>query len=424
VQVSARDRVRVGAATTRRLLPLFACVLIVMLGVGITLPVLPLYVERLALGSGASERLVGIHIGMLTAAYPMTQLVFAPLWGRLSDRLGRLPLIVVGIIGFALSQLLFGIASGVALLYLARLAGGALSSALLPVAAAYVADATTPDHRAHGMSWLNAAVGVGTLVGPAIGGFASGADVHLRAWGDHLRIDAFSVPFCLASALAIVALVLALIRIPGTRVRSDVSEQLVDSAWSSASWLLVAAGAGYLAITLFEATFSLFAIGLGFRTADVGAAFAVCGGTMLIAQLGGPALVEKHGESRTIAIGFGSMSLGMLGLVVASGRVAVFAAIAMLGAGMALLGPSLASVLSRRRSQGVGAMMGLQQSAQSVGQIVGAVLGVILFGWSTRAPYVTGAVILVIAGLAVWSRQRSSASVSTAIAKRPRRISP
>ncbi len=387
-------------------MPLLACVLIVMIGVGITLPVLPLYVERLALGSGASQRVVGIHIGLLTAAYPMSQLVFAPLWGRLSDRLGRPPLIVVGIVGFALSQLLFGIANGVGLLYTARLIGGALSSALLPVAAAYVADATEPDHRARGMISLNTAVGVGTLVGPAIGGFSSRTDVHVVVWGEHLRVDAFSIPFFLASGLAIVALGLALTRLPKSHARADVSEPGGGNPPSSATLLLIAAAAGYLAITMFEATFSLFAAGLGFQTAEVGAAFTVCGGTMLLAQLGGVALVERHGEARTIAIGFGFMSIGMAGLVVATAHLIVFAAIATLGAGMALLGPSLASVLSRQGSRRVGGTMGFQQSAQSLGQVAGSMLGVVLFGWSARAPYITGAIILMLAGLALWGRHR------------------
>ena len=380
-----------------------------MIGVGITLPVLPLYVERLALGSGASRQLTGIHIALLTAVYPMTQLVFAPLWGRLSDRLGRRPLIVLGILGFALSQLLFGVATGMGLLYTARAAGGALSSALMPVASAYVADATTADHRARGMTWLNTAVGVGTLVGPAIGGFSSRTGIHVRMWGEHFTVDAFSIPFFLAASLGVVALGVALTRLPRTHPRAILSESGDNHSASSAALLLVAAVAGYLAITMFEATFSLFAASLGFQTAQVGAAFTVCGGSMLVAQFGGIALVERYGEPRTIAVGFGLMSVGMAGLVVATASPIVFAAIATLGAGMALLGPSLASVLSRQRSRRVGRTMGFQQSAQSLGQVAGSMLGVVLFGWSARAPYVTGAIILTIVGLALWrSRPMSS----------------
>ena len=378
-----------------------------MIGVGITLPVLPLYVERLALGAGASRRLVGIHVGLLTAAYPLTQLFFAPLWGRLSDQIGRRRLIVVGIVGFVASQLLFGLANGLWVLYAARLFGGALSSALLPVAAAYVADSTRSIHRARGMMSLSSAVGVGTLVGPAIGGFASRTDVHVRVWGDHFLLDAFSVPFILASGFALVALVIALTRLPATRLQVEPSEQHHDlEPAMSTALLLGATAAGYLAITMFEATFSLFASGLGFQTAEVGAAFTICGGTMLLAQLGGVALVERHGESRTIALGFVLMSLGMAAFVIATTLSFVFAAIGALGAGMAMLGPSLASALSRHGSRRVGGALGLQQSAQSIGQVAGSVLGVFLFGWSTRAPYVIATAILVVAGIALWNRRR------------------
>lgn len=386
-----------------------ACVAIVMVGVGITLPVLPLYIERLALGRGGSERLVAIHIGFLTAAYPLTQLLCAPLWGRLSDRVGRPPLIVIGIAGFAVSQFLFGIARGVALLYAARLVGGALSSALLPVAAAYVADRTSPDRRARGMSWLNSSAGVGTLVGPAIGGFASRTDLHVRAWGEHLRIDAFSIPFFLAAGLAVVALAVAASRISSEHEQVEHANEVETGAASATGLLLIAVAAGYLAITLFEATFSLFAVALGLTTADVGVAFTVCGATMLAVQIGGAALVEQQGEPRTVVIGLASMSIGMAALTVATARLSVFAAIALLGAGMALLGPSLASLLSRPRSRHVGAALGIQQSAQSVGQIAGSLLGVMLFGWSARAPYVTGAVVLVVAGFALWGGRRRPA---------------
>ena len=388
-------------------MPLLTCVLIVMIGVGITLPVLPLYVERLALGSGANRGRVGLHIGALTAAYPMMQLVFAPLWGRLSDRIGRRWLIILGIVGFAASQFLFGIANGLGVLYAGRLVGGALSSALLPAASAHIADVTRSGRRVRGMMSLSSAVGVGTLVGPAIGGLASRADVHVRAWGDHLRVDAFSVPFFLAAGLAIVALVIALARLPATHLRSELVEPEAESVPSASPALLLgAAAAGYLAVTMFEATFSLFAADLGFHTAEVGAAFTICGATMLVAQVAGVALVERHGEPRTIAFGFVLMSAGMAVFVVATSRTVVFAAVAALGAGMALLGPSLASALSRHGSERVGRAMGLQQSAQSLGQVAGAMIGVLLFGWSDRAPYVTATIILMIAGALLWNRRR------------------
>lgn len=101
-----------------------------MIGLGITMPVLPFYVERLALAEGVSRQSVVMHVGLLTGVHALGQLVFAPLWGRLSDRTGRRPLILIGIAGYVIAaQVLFGLATSLWLLYTARILGGILSSA-------------------------------------------------------------------------------------------------------------------------------------------------------------------------------------------------------------------------------------------------------------------------------------------------------
>ena len=120
----------------KRLFILLACLFVVMIGLGITQPVLPFYVERLALGAGASRKAVAMHVGLITGVFALGQLLFAPVWGRLSDRTGRRPLLLIGIAGYAVAQILFGLATSLWLLYAARILGGILSSATLPVAAA------------------------------------------------------------------------------------------------------------------------------------------------------------------------------------------------------------------------------------------------------------------------------------------------
>lgn len=165
------ERTRKGSvAIGNQLFVLLACVFVVMIGLGITMPVLPFYVERLALAEGATSQSVVIHVGLLTGVYALGQLVFAPVWGRVSDRTGRRPLIVIGIAGFIVAQVFFGLATSLWLLYAARILGGVLSSATLPVSAAYVADLTTDEERGRGMAWLGTAVSLGFVVGPALGG--------------------------------------------------------------------------------------------------------------------------------------------------------------------------------------------------------------------------------------------------------------
>ena len=174
---------------------LLACLFVVMIGFGITLPVLPFYVERLALADGASRRQVVMHVGLLTGVYALMQLIFAPIWGRLSDRTGRRPLVLIGIGGYVLAQILFGLATSLSLLYAARILGGIMSSATLPVAAAYVSDSTTDEERGHGMAWFGTAVSLGFVVGPALGGMLTHRDLHFVLRYGHLTIDSFSVSF-------------------------------------------------------------------------------------------------------------------------------------------------------------------------------------------------------------------------------------
>ena len=107
----------------RRLFVLLASLFVVMIGFGITLPVLPFYVERLAQAEGATPRAVVMHVALLTAAYPLGQLVFAPVWGLWSDRTGRRPLLLMGMAGYVIAQILFGLATSLWLLYVARMLG-------------------------------------------------------------------------------------------------------------------------------------------------------------------------------------------------------------------------------------------------------------------------------------------------------------
>ncbi len=126
----------------KRLLVLLACLFVVMIGYGIAMPVLPFYSERLALTGSASRQSLPIHIALLTSIYALAQFIFAPVWGRWSDKIGRRWILLIGITGSAVAMILFGVSTSLRMLYIARVIGGILSSATLPAAAAYVADVT------------------------------------------------------------------------------------------------------------------------------------------------------------------------------------------------------------------------------------------------------------------------------------------
>ncbi len=397
----------------RRLFALLACLFVVMIGLGITLPVLPFYVERLALAEGATRREVVMHVALLTAAYPLGQLVFAPLWGRWSDRLGRRPLLLMGIAGYVVAQFLFGLATSLWLLYAARMLGGMLSSATLPVSAAYVADATTEEERGRGMAWLGTATSLGFVVGPAIGGILARRDVHVTARFGHLLIDGFSIPFFTAAALGLCALAAAIRWLP-----ESLSAQAPRSTREEPEpdWRTLVRGLGPLlglalvaqfALAMFEATFALHAQAiLGYGPTDVGAVFVVCGLVMAVFQVGASGLLAgRVDEMGQIGVGFGLMGTSLAVLMLPRTTVSILALVGLLALGMALIAPNLSALISRRGgSRCAGTALGAQNAANSLAQAAGPLVGGALFVWQMSAPYVlSGGVLVAIALVIGWN---------------------
>lgn len=180
--ISHRDRL-----TPLQFFLLMASVFTVYVGYGIVLPVLPFLLERL-LGDEARFS-VAWHTGMIAGIYMLALFVFAPLWGRVSDRFGRRPVILLGLGGCVAALLLFGVADSLWLAYLARALGGVLVSAVLPVALAYVSDTSGHETRARRFAWMTAATTLGFLLGPILGG-----------WLIDVPNAVFSLPFFVVAA--------------------------------------------------------------------------------------------------------------------------------------------------------------------------------------------------------------------------------
>ncbi len=381
-----------------------------MIGFGITLPVLPFYVERLAQAEGATRRAVVMHVALLTAAYPLGQLVFAPMWGRWSDRMGRRPLLLMGIAGYVIAQILFGLANSLWLLYAARILGGILSSATLPVSAAYVADATTEGERGRGMAWLGTATSLGFVVGPALGGLLVRRDLHFTARYGHLMFDGFSIPFFAAAALGLFTFAAAMRWLPESLPAHAPRSRSEEPDWRtlvrSLSPLLGLAFVAQFALAMFEATFALHAQAiLNYGPAEVGAVFVVCGLVMAVFQVGASGLVAgRVGEMGQIGMGFALMGTSLGVLMMPRRTFAVLALVALLALGMALIAPNLAALISTRGgSRRAGTALGAQNAANSLGQASGPVVGGALFVWQMNAPYVlSGGVLVAIALVIVW----------------------
>ena len=395
----------------KRLFVLLACLFVVMIGFGITLPVLPFYVERLALAEGVTPEAIVMHVTLLTAVYPMGQLVFAPIWGRWSDRTGRRRLLLMGLAGYVIAQILFGLATSLWLLYAARILGGILSSATLPVSAAYVADATTEGERGRGMAWLGTATSLGFVVGPALGGLLARRDLHITARYGHVVIDGFSIPFFAAAGLGAVTLAAAIRwlpeSLPAHARRSGSAEPDLRTLVRSLSPLLGLAFVAQFALAMFEATFALHAQAvLDYGPAEVGAVFVVCGLVMAIFQVGASGfLAGRVAELTQIGIGFALMGTSLAVLMMPRGMASVLALVGVLALGMAFISPNLAALISTRGgSRRAGTALGAQNAANSLGQASGPLVGGALFIWQMNAPYMlSGGALVAIALVIGWA---------------------
>jgi len=412
----------------KHLFVLLACLFVVMIGFGITLPVMPFYVERLALEAGATQQSIVLHVTLLTGVYSLMQLVFAPLWGRWSDRIGRRPLILIGLAGYVIAQVMFGLSTSLGLLYIARIVGGILSSATLPVSAAYVVDLTTNEERSRGMAWLGTAASLGVVVGPAIGGLLSQQDLHFNWSVGHIKVDSFSIPFFAAALLGLLTLLAALrwlpeslpkTSAPETTLAKDTNEKTKVSGRALLKTLfplLALTLAGQFALTMFEGTFALFAQAkFNFGPAEVGYVFVVCGLVMTVFQVAAVGfLAGKISEMIQIGVGFALMGAGIALLATAQTKFLVFAFVGLLSLGMAFIAPNLSALVSKRGGERhAGASLGIQNAANSLGQSVGPLLGGVLFIWQTNAPYLlSGAVLIALAFGIAWKIYRAGAMPS------------
>ena len=389
----------------RRLMVLFACLFVAMIGFGITLPVLPFYAERMALRAGASAADIAIQVGLLTAIYPLAQLLFAPLWGHWSDALGRRRLVLVGIGGAAVAQLGFAFAGSLGALYGARALGGLLSSAIFPAAAGYVADATDERQRARGMAWLGTASSLGAVVGPALGAMLTRTGLVARYTDGGSA--GFALPFIAAAALGALSFAAAFAWLPESRAATESTggkphplatlRQLGSGPLRALLMLVIA---GQFGLALFEATFALYARRMWkFGPGEVGAAFMVCGLVMSVAQTGAVALVGRRvGQLTMIAVGFVLVGVSLGVLPTAEGLAAVLFIIAAMALGIALITPSLTALIASHGGAQSGSALGIQSSATSFGQLGGTLLGGALLGWRMEAPYIIAAILLGVLG--------------------------
>ena len=325
---------------------MFLSIFIVGLGFSIIMPVLPFYVTSM----GASA----FQLGLLITVYALCQFIFAPLWGSYSDRIGRRPILIVGIIGFSLTFILMGLATRLWMLFAARIAGGVLSCAALPTAMAYVGDTTTDEKRAASMGLVGASMGMGMIFGPAIGGLLSAHSIAL--------------PFLFAGALAAVNAIMVILSVKESLPPEKRSQQrqinIIPPFWDGIKSIMFVLFAVIFLISIAEAmhqsTFALFMNGrLGLGARDIGWAFVAGGiGSVLVQGILVSRVIDRLGEEKTVQIGIAVIGLSFILFLNAMSLTHAILFMALYAGGIGLVRPSITTAVSRRTDMAQGKIHG------------------------------------------------------------------
>ena len=376
-----------------RLGALMAVAFVCTLGEFLVVALLPFYAQRY----GASD----VEVGVLVSAFAVASMAAAPLWGRLADRSGRRPALLLGLLVSAAGYVLFGVAQSLELLLLGRLVQGA-GAGTVPVVFAYIADSVSGERRAEGIGWVTAVTSSAAMVGPAVGGFA--AQVHPAG------------PGALAAALSLAAAVFARFRLPesrpgGVESHPDETRYSILGAVGRVAvqplrplnlliWIYAAGQVGMAGMT------AIIGLYLGRRfgvdESNIGLFFFYLGGLSIVFRvlvLG--RAVRRWGEVAVLRAGAVSFGVGLVAIPFATGPWTLGAAIFLVPLGTSLLFPCTTSQVSKRApgSGVVGQVLGVQQACGNASKIAAPLVAAYLFQEaSPEVPFVAiGAILLVAA---------------------------
>ncbi len=394
------------------LLIVFLVVFIDLLGFGMVLPLMPVYAKQFTAALPPGQQV--LILSSLMTSFSIMQLVFAPIWGRISDRVGRRPVLLLSLTGSTCFYFLFGVATlqgSLFWMFVARIGAG-IAGATVPTAQACIADATPPEKRARGMAMIGAAFGLGFTLGPLLGALAlwTAGDAGLSPW-----------PGYTAAAFSAVALVLAIFLLPEsldrkaageTKRHFDIESFRKALAAPSIGLLLVAGFLAMFALANFEATISWTVAGmLGVERSSyqILMFFAYIGLVQSLVQgLLVRRLAVRLGEATMVGIG-GSLSILGYALLAAAadpefgGLSQVRLASAVAVTGTAFLVPALQSLLSRRTDPATqGGVLGMGESISAMARITGMVAGVALYHRGATLPFWTAAAITGLGLASAW----------------------
>ncbi|MRN51741.1 MFS transporter [Paenibacillus monticola] len=356
-------------------------------GIGLVVPIMPTYMNELHMS--------GRIVGLLVAAFSLTQLLISPFAGRLSDSIGRKKVIVAGLIIFSFSELLFGLANASWLLFASRMLGGIGAALIMPAVMAYTADTTTVEERAKGMGYINAAITTGFIIGPGLGGYI--AEFGIR------------IPFFFAAAAATVAALLTIVILPESltveqrkEVQSSAGNkeslvtQLVRSYREPYFLGLVIVFVLSFGLANYETVFGLFVDHkFGFTPKDIAFVItfgSIAGAVVQVTFFGW--ILNRFGENKVISSCLMIAGLFILLTLFVNSFWAIIVVTFIVFFATDILRPAVSTQLSKMAGEKQGFVAGMNSAYTSLGNIAGPVIAGYLFDLNINYPYMAAALVL------------------------------
>lgn len=369
----------------RNLVLLYFTLVVILLGFGVLIPLEAFLVEKF----GAS----GQALGALLSLHALCQLLFSPIWGSISDSVGRKPILMVGAIGNAAALVMFGLSTHLWMLFIARALSGTFAAATMPTALAYIGDSTSRENRGGGMGVIGAAFGTGMVLGPGIGGW--------------LGANSLSLPFFVTGVLSLLAAILIFFILPESlpqekrrqAVKVDLASRFTGmwhglkgplAIFFLLSWMVS------FGLSNLEGIMGLFALKrFGFGPSQVGVIMMVVGISIALVQmvLTGPA-TKRWGERMVIKATLLASSITFLVILLAYNFITLLVTTGLFALSNAMLRPSISSLVSKEAKIDQGLALGLNSSFMSLGRFTGPLLAGFLIDIHITLPYIAGSVIM------------------------------
>ena len=356
---------------------------IAMSGIGLVIPIMPAYLDTFSVAGQA--------LGTLIATFALAQFLFSPLSGQLSDKYGRKKLIILGLIVFGLSQLAFGLASHLWILYVARFFSGLGAAFLIPPMMAFVADITTFDERGKGMGLLGASMSLGFMIGPGIGGFLAEVSIQF--------------PFYIATAVALIAAFISFVVLPNVvptiQTADEKSENLLQqmkrSTYTPYFVMLLVMFIFAFGLSNFQSTIALYADKkFGFTPKEIAILITIGGFVGVVVQTFViNKLFKRFGEMKVILVNLLVSAGAMISILFVSSFWAILLVSAVFFTAASLLRPAINTLISKLAGDQQGFAAGMNNAYMSLGNMIGPALAGILFDINMSYPYILGTAILI-----------------------------